>query len=382
MKKMVKVALTVMLSLGVVAPMMGSQSLMIHSEENLNKLDWVKEEGKYYLKGADGTNFKGWYKDDSNCWYFLDYKTAEMKSGWVAGDSTTWYYMNPSNGIMQTGWQEIGGNKYYFETSGKQAGAMKTGTIELNGEFVDLGIDGIFRGKTNEFGMVETANRGKPLYSGYEKLDTEIRAILDEIIKPNMSEIDELRAIHDWICNNISYGQLSGKTNGLGTLADGLKEVQDFANENKSEMVYSIVSGVLHDKKGVCDWYSLLFNTLADARGFNTGIVVGGSYFNGSSTTGHAWSVVWFDGEWKIVDVQLDDYKDDGSILTIGFMIDSDSEVAKNYSSSRVEKNRFDYHNEKTPFEQSCDRTDLEGNGTPKSLYIQNFHYTGKALNK
>ena len=376
MKKMLKVALTLMLSLGVFTSITSSQVQLIQAKEDLNKYDWVNEFGKYTLIDNNGNLVKGWHKDDANCWYFLDYQTGVMKTGWVASDSTTWYYLGGS-GVMQSGWQEIDGNKYYFETSGKQAGAMRTGTIELNGEYFDLGTDGIYKGKTNEFGMVETANRGKPLYSGYEKLDTQIRAILDEIIKPGMSETEELKAIHDWICNNISYGQLSGKTDGLGTLADGLIEVEDFSNINKSEMVYSIVTGVLHDKKGVCDWYSLLFNTLSDARGFKTGLQTG-NYNNGTNITGHAWSVVWFDGEWKIMDVQLDDYKDDGSILNIGFMVDPDSDVANNW----LIKKEFDYHGTMTPFEEACTKFDFDGYGISKDIYIQKFHYTGKALNK
>ena len=192
-----------------------------------------------------------------------------------------------------------------------------------------------------------------------------------------MSETEELKAIHDWICNNISYGQLSGKTDGLGTLADGLKKVSDYGNSNKSTQVYSTVTGVLHDKKGVCDWYSLLFNTLADARGFKTGFLTG-QYNNGTSITGHAWSVVWFDNEWKIMDVQLDDYKDDGSILMIGFMIDPDTNTTHN---ANVYGERFDYHNSMTTFEQDWIYSESDKWDIPKSVYIQNFHYTGKALN-
>ena len=89
--------------------------------------NWVEVNGQWRIQNADGSYTKGWYKDQSyNVWYFLDYKTGDMKTGWIAADSTHWYYLN-TNGIMQTGLFKIQNDEFYFETNGHYAGSMRTG---------------------------------------------------------------------------------------------------------------------------------------------------------------------------------------------------------------------------------------------------------------
>lgn len=269
--------------------------------------EWVKEDGSWYAV-SEGEKLKGWYKDSSNSWYLLDYSNGTMRTGWVASGSD-WYYLNPANGIMQTGWQTINGNKYYLLTSSAKAGAMVTGKQTIDGKNYNFDDKGIYQG---------VSNTGLPRYSGYENLDKKIDEILAEIIKPNMSERDQLKAIHDWVCNNIRYAQSYHDSDNLGKLADGLQEVYSsyVYPVNKSKDFYSITMATLEDGKAVCDNYSYVFNTLADALGFTTCVVEG--KYDGN---GHTVSAVWLNDKWVMVDTQLDDYKDDGSILYIGFLI-------------------------------------------------------------
>lgn len=270
--------------------------------------EWVKEDGSWYAV-SEGEKLKGWYKDSSNSWYLLDYSNGTMRTGWVASGSD-WYYLNPANGIMQTGWQTINGNKYYLLTSGAKAGAMVTGKQTIDGKNYNFDAKGVYQGESNT---------GLPRYSGYENLDKKIDEILAEIIKPNMSERDQLKAIHDWVCDNIRYAQSYHDSDDLGKLADGLEPVYGtyVPYINKCETYYAITYSTLLDGKAVCDNYSYMFNTLADALGFTT-TVVNGKY----EGNGHTVSAVWLNDKWVMVDTQLDDYKDDGSILYIGFLVD------------------------------------------------------------
>ena len=266
-------------------------------------LNWTNTNGVWTLNDDKGNLYKGWYKDANNCWYMLDWSSGAMKTGWVASGSE-WYYMNPANGIMQTGWQKINGEWYYLQTSGAKAGAMLTGS-QL--------VDGV-KNNFDETGKV--VNKGEPLRSHYAVLDQMVDEILAEIIKPGMSEREELKAIHDWICNNVSYSQFgtSAYQIDLGKRTDGKDDVPAMGTSNKSLNNYKWAYITLTEKKGVCDDYVQVFNVLADALGYKTSVMQG-QY----DRKGHGVSLVWLDGEWLMVDVQLDDSVE-GQILDIGFL--------------------------------------------------------------
>lgn len=281
---------------------LGLNSLLSPISVMAADLNWTNTDGVWTLNDDKGNLYKGWYKDESNCWYMLDWTTGEMRKGWVASGSD-WYYMNPTNGIMQTGWQKINGDWYYMQTSGSKAGAILTGT-----QFVD-GVKQNF----DESGKI--VNKGEPLRSHYKILDDLVDEILAEIIKPGMSEREELKAIHDWICNNISYGGTGVIDDvNIGKRDDGKKDVSAWGTSNKSHFNYQHAYLTLTAQKGVCDGYVQAFNVLADALGYKTSVMQG--QYDGN---GHGVSLVWFDGEWLLMDCQLDDSVE-GKILDIGFM--------------------------------------------------------------
>lgn len=101
---------------------------------NINA-DW-NYDGKNWTYIHNGTKKTGWFKDEYNCWYFLDMKTGIMKTGWFAGDAYTWYWLNPANGIMQVGWQQINGKWYYLDNTG----AMLNETVHMGYELKKGGI--------------------------------------------------------------------------------------------------------------------------------------------------------------------------------------------------------------------------------------------------
>ena len=267
------------------------------------KTEWVQEGSDWYIKLND-EKFKGWYKDEYKCWYLMDFTTAAMKKGWVAGDSTHWYYFRPSNGQMVTGWQDIDGSRYYFLTTGKYAGAMATGDVEVEGKTLRFNSKGAYVGEVVN-GVVTSANRGEPIWSGYQKYDDLVKGILDEIIKPDMSEIDELKAIYTWVAENIDYG--------YGSITEwyNMSEIGDYDASVRNEPeemslwwnggYYSHLYTVILGKGGVCNDYAQVFESLASARGFRATNFTGW----GNKGIGHVVGAVWYDGSWKLVDCDV-----------------------------------------------------------------------------
>ena len=372
MKKLMATAFALMILMGNVS------SLSIYAKEKetvetpLVKIEWKSENGKYKGYDEEGNELSGWIKDSYKCWYYFD-PSAEnvMKTGWLAGkneDGLKWYYFK-NNGQLAYGWQTIEGQKYYLLKEGYYAGSAVTGTQEIDGINYSFDASGM---------LVGQSNKGTPLYSGYEKVDTMVVEILDEIIKPGMSETEELRAIHDWMCNNISYGggRIVDESMDLGKLADGLKDVWSAGELNKSKLTYVMSYLALRDKKGVCDEYVALFNTLADALGYKTTIMTG--QYDGR---GHVISLVWIDGQWIVMDVQLDDYKDDGSIFTMGFL-PTYEEYSSHYKHSMP---HFDFYNPKDAFVQNTEYwwdnseyyDEFDSMEEYYEKFTQNFHYSG-----
>ena len=307
MKKLTAIALAFVLTMGI-------STTSLKAAEG-KKLNWTKENNIYYVLDENNEKTKGWIKDDANCWFFLDYKTGAMKTGWAASDATTWYYLGGS-GVMQSGWQTIDGNKYYFETSGAKAGAMITGTKEIDGTNYNFGTNGV---------LVGVSNKGEPMWSNYTNVDKNMKLILDEIIKPGMSETQELRAIHDWVVTQTEYGRVGWEGDEAVRLRDGeftgdATNIFDSGFE-KVGRFYMYANHVFTLGRGVCDEYARAVAALADALGYRTSI------FRGyTESSGHEISAIWLDGEWKILDAQIDDSVP-GKILDIGFLVAYDKQT-------------------------------------------------------
>lgn len=355
----------------VVALALAASLVSMQPAQAAESMNWTNTNGAWTLNDDKGNLYKGWYKDANNCWYMLDWKTGEMRKGWVAS-GTDWYYMNPANGIMQTGWQKINGEWYYMQTSGNKAGAILKGSMLL---------DGAKQNFDPETGKL--LNKGEPMYTGYENVDAYIKKTLAEIIKPGMSEREELKAVHDYIASVMTYGTSgdyysegeSKVDKLLGKLADGLKRVPASGFSNYSEL--GIYNGyeALMSGKGVCGDYTDAFRLLANALGYKT------SYMNGKyNNSGHEWALVWLDGEWLIMDVQIDDSVE-GKLLDLGFL-----KSFSNPTGYKLAVSFFNPYNPEDDFVQTVnfwwEDNDLYRNYSSKMEYYkersQNYLYTGK----
>ena len=143
-------------------------------------------------------------------------------------------------------------------------------------------------------------------------IDAQIVAQADSIVKASMTDYQKLKAIHDWVANNIYYDWVQFET-GIG--------------DNSALTVY-------RNRAGVCTGYSNLTRDLCNAAGipcrYVTGFATGvgsddtfpdvwsayNTYLNSGnyssfksfvkSSSNHAWNEAFVNGRWVILDTTWD----------------------------------------------------------------------------
>lgn len=140
---------------------------------------------------------------------------------------------------------------------------------------------------------------GRPVHGIYEKTNAYLKCfdIVESIINDSMSDREKAKAIHDWLCRNVSY---------------------DHKFQSHS---YTIVGPILYGDS-VCNGYSLAFNEMAKIAGIESERVVG-VVDNTEIVADHAWNKVFIDGKWSYIDVTWDDFTEKHNYISYGcFMID------------------------------------------------------------
>lgn len=136
----------------------------------------------------------------------------------------------------------------------------------------------------------------------------EVRAKSDEICAGLDSDMDKLRAIHDWVCTNIYYDM----DNYSGAVVPMPEDMTD------SSLFHYQARGVLKNRRAVCMGYAELTRHLLQAQNIPcitvTGYALGlgapsnwtESLLANTETSNHDWNEVWVDGRWVIVDTTWD----------------------------------------------------------------------------
>ncbi|AOR24544.1 cadherin-like beta sandwich domain-containing protein [Clostridium taeniosporum] len=100
---------------------------------------WVKVEGEWFYVNKYGHRTTGWKKESDGRWYYLD-RNGRMTIGWFYDkDSRSQYYFN-GNGTMHVGWLYMGGNWYYFDSSGKM---LQNEKAYIDGDWYSFSTFGI-----------------------------------------------------------------------------------------------------------------------------------------------------------------------------------------------------------------------------------------------
>ena len=123
---------------------------------------------------------------------------------------------------------------------------------------------------------------------------------LTKIIDQIDYQTDTLQAVYDWVTDNIKYdlAKLKKIKNG-----DGKHEIGKF--KNRAEYRANQLEIVIQKKKGVCEDYSLLFNSIVSELGYTSLIISGvtkGRNGKIMKNSGHTWNAVNVNGIWKLYD--------------------------------------------------------------------------------
>ncbi|MEG1509375.1 MAG: transglutaminase domain-containing protein, partial [Clostridia bacterium] len=116
------------------------------------------------------------------------------------------------------------------------------------------------------------------------------KTILKEIISDNMTELQKVTAIFDWISYNVKYDY--GVTDLMGTISSNNSEYNKFY---KNYAFYA--EGVFNNRLAVCNGLSAAVVIMCGLEGIDS-YKIGGRVSNGA----HAWNKIKVDGAWYLSD--------------------------------------------------------------------------------
>lgn len=121
-------------------------------------------------------------------------------------------------------------------------------------------------------------------------IKNEIDCIIEDIITPEMSDYDKVKAVHDYIVLNCEY------------------DYENYVNDTIPQDSYS-PRGALINKKAVCEGYAAAFKAFMDELSIPCKLVSGKASSNGDFTgrVNHAWNRVEVGRVWYQIDVTWDD---------------------------------------------------------------------------
>ena len=122
----------------------------------------------------------------------------------------------------------------------------------------------------------------------YEKA----KSVLREIISDDMTDVQKVKAIHDWLVMNVVYD-------------DDLLKLLYGGSTNLKKYNGFYLEGVFLDNKAVCEGISKAFTVMCNIEGIPC-VSVEGIQTGNPDGAGHAWNKVYVDGKWYIADATSD----------------------------------------------------------------------------
>lgn len=144
-----------------------------------------------------------------------------------------------------------------------------------------------------------------------KKLDKAVAEIM-KLVKNDMSDIEKVIVLHDWMVQNVAYDY------------DAL-----YSNNYKNS---GNECGSLVEHKAICDGYANGFMLLLDKAGVENKKVVGTA--NGYMTgkwNGHAWNMVKLNGKWYHIDTTWDATTSEYPYHHYNYFLVSDDYISKNH---------------------------------------------------
>ena len=138
--------------------------------------------------------------------------------------------------------------------------------------------------------------RLKPLETGFTVLDEAAERILQDILKPGMTQAQILRSIFAYSVNALTYGVPAWRA------CPGSRSWEhSFLTQARANYAYQGFT----DTVGTCVNFTAVFAVLANRAGFET-VIVGDSMRWGGKTQPHEWALINLDGQYYIFDPQVE----------------------------------------------------------------------------
>lgn len=161
--------------------------------------------------------------------------------------------------------------------------------MNINSESVFNAETGDFNPEYKEF-VLSDFNGADDVGFINEYVKSEVKRIVSENVPDNASDIEKVKILHDWVCNNTKYAS-------------------DDINQDK----YITDASILMNDSTICQGYAKMCNLLFNEAGIET------YYINSFD---HAWNIVRIGGHY----FHIDSTWDDGDVISYDNFMKSDAE--------------------------------------------------------
>lgn len=273
---------------------------------------YIGKEGRYY-RGQDGKNHIGFLQTDEGVRYFAE-NGVMFEDGTILIDGHLYGF---SDGLMLLGWQDIGTATYYFDSSGQAVTGIQKidgksylfdeDTCVLIGEIeeespvpggedpVDEPSDepsdgpGVEPSPSEEPDAEPSGDPGDNgvrtaaigALTGNDRLDAEVKKLIDELCDPDKDDEYNLGELFDWMVEELNYKYLT----------------VDLSKGYYDELVYELAEYVILHRRGSCEHQAALMAVFAMRLGHES-IVVPGEFLSDDRTewVEHAWVIANVNG--------------------------------------------------------------------------------------
>lgn len=111
---------------------------------------------------------------------------------------------------------------------------------------------------------------------------------------------DTMKAVFDWIAENVSYDVARAKAIQNGEVSYRFKDFDGYR-----EMKRDRLEKVMKKNKGVCEDYSTLFDAMVQELGYRSYVIEGYTKDERgklNSSIGHTWNAIHYKGKWRLYD--------------------------------------------------------------------------------
>lgn len=265
------------------------------------------------LTTADGDLYIGEWVDDNMEGYGIYY--------WEDGE-TYWgqWEKDQRNGLGSYNWND--GNKYVGQLSNGNLGGFGLFTWYDGEKYLGQYVNGFKEGSGSYYWRPDFVFRGEyqndlrswGTYQGPNgqllNLKEHAQEIVDQLITPEMSTREKLKALHDHIVLSTRYDK------------------ENFISGTISPEAHTAY-GTFINKLAVCDGYTEALHSLLQIAGINSQIIVGEAKGQGN-WVGHAWLIVNIDGQYAHVDVTWAD-PDQANLIYYDYFLVSDADISADH---------------------------------------------------